>query len=159
MFLLLHLTASCSPRYTRDSAPHGGCQSAGWDCRRRGNGASRVHKPKHSERGVSPPKPSGIGPPTPKRLVTVRRETRYCSLRPTLAARFYSTASRHKTQRGNKDRAAGSGGDELPPNIGIGSKNCGDKTLEGGATPQGIGENSLFHNRRPPPLPAVLSIP
>lgn len=36
------------------------------------------------------------------------------------------------------------GGDELPPNIGVSSKNCGDKVLEGGATPQGIGENILF---------------
>ena len=34
------------------------------------------------------------------------------------------------------------GGDELPPNIGIGSKNCGNKVLEGGATPQGL---SLIH--------------
>lgn len=51
------------------------------------------------------------------------------------------------------------GGDELPPNIGIGSKNCGDKALEGGATPQGIGENVLFHNRRPSPPAFALPRP
>ena len=51
------------------------------------------------------------------------------------------------------------GGDELPPNIGVSSKNCGDKVLEGGATPQGIGENILFHNRRPSPPAFALPRP
>ena len=51
------------------------------------------------------------------------------------------------------------GGDKLPPDIGIGSKNCGNKALEGGATPQGVGENSLFHNRRPAPPAFALPHP
>ena len=43
--------------------------------------------------------------------------------------------------------------------IGIGSKNCGNKALEGGSTPQGVGENSLFHNRRPSPPAFALPQP
>ena len=51
------------------------------------------------------------------------------------------------------------GGDKLPPDIGIGSKNCGNKALEGGATPQGIGENRLFQDRRPSPPAFALPQP
>ena len=50
-------------------------------------------------------------------------------------------------------------GDELPPDVGIRSKDFGNKALEGGATPQGVGENSLFHNRRPSPPAFALPQP
>ena len=50
-------------------------------------------------------------------------------------------------------------GDELPPDVGIRSKDFGNKALEGGATPRGVGENSLFHNRRPSPPAFALPQP